>query len=192
MDSLNQLDSWDVFSLADPQENLLSTNKRRLVLGVGMRAAVSIGDQIHHWVRLPLQGWCEWRQLGESGSGLPRVPSISILPFQGRRKCLCFFVYFCAKSMIFDPGNKEIHAPKSTPSNDVGTDLQSCPPHSHTGLENLRAAPIIPWVHCLHTHSSLGLLNAITSHSWGTHAGLNTPGLWHQNLLVGKERCMWQ
>lgn len=77
----------------------------------------------------------EWRQLGESGSGLPRVPSISILPFQGRRKCLCFFVYFCAKSMIFDPGSKkEMHAPKSTPSNDVGTDLKSCPPHCCMGL----------------------------------------------------------
>ena len=178
MDSLTQLNSWDVFSLADPQKgDLFSTNKWCLVLGVGMGDAVSIGDQIHHRIPLPLQGWCEWRRLAESCSGLPRVPSISILPSQGRRKCLCFFVYFCAKSMIFDPGNKEMHVPKSTPSNDVGTDLHSCPPHSHMGLENLRVAHIIPQAHCLHAHSSLGLLTSMTSHGWGTRAGLNTPGL---------------
>lgn len=192
MDSLNQLDSWDVFSLAYPQKgDLFSTNKRCFVLGVSMGDAVSIGDQIHHQVPLPLQGWCELRRLGESCSILPRAPSINIhLPSQGRRKCASLRTF--VQSMIFDPGSKEIHVPKSTPSNDVGTDLHSCPPHSHMGLENLRAAHIIPRVHCLHAHSSLGLLNAITSHSWGSHAGLNTPGPWYQNLLVKKERCVCQ
>lgn len=89
MDSLNQLDSWDVFSLAYPQKgDLFSTNKRCFVLGVSMGDAVSIGDQIHHQVPLPLQGWCELRRLGESCSILPRAPSINIhLPSQGRRKC---------------------------------------------------------------------------------------------------------
>lgn len=89
MDSLNQLDSWDVFSLAYPQKgDLFSTNKWCFVLGVSMGDAVSIGDQIRHQVPLPLQGWCELRRLGESCSVLPRAPSINIhLPSQGRRKC---------------------------------------------------------------------------------------------------------